>query len=123
MASRGGMYAKMAAVYGITYTYSYIQTTTLPSPHALTPSEGEVFKSFSPDLQKRNLELRDQRTKDYEIFLSQLKEYSKSDKPIWVAAAEAQAKAREELQVKEAQEKSLQQKMREEMRAAQVQGR
>ncbi|KIW47185.1 uncharacterized protein PV06_02781 [Exophiala oligosperma] len=117
MASRGGMYAKMAAVF---------LTCCIGGPalmYYVTPSEGEVFKRFSPDLQKRNLELRDQRTKDYEVFLGQLKEYSKSDKPIWTAAAEAQAKAREELQLKETQEKALQQKMREEMRAAQAQGR
>jgi len=88
----------------------------------VTPAEGELFKRFNPELQKRNLEMRDQRLKDYEHFLSQLKEYSKSDKPIWTAAAEGQAKAREQLLAKEAEEKANQQRIREEMRA-QVQGR
>jgi hypothetical protein len=85
----------------------------------VTPAEGEVFKRFNPELQQRNLAMRDQRTKDYQEFVSQLKEYSKSDKPIWTVAAEAQAKAREELLEKEAEDRSLQQRMREEMRAAQ----
>jgi hypothetical protein len=93
------------------------QTNHILSGISVTPSEGEVFKRFNPDLQKRNLELRDQRTKDYEIFLSQLKEYSKSDKPIWEAAADAQRQAKEQLLQKEAEDRALQQKMRDEMRA------
>lgn len=61
--------------------------------------------------------MRDQRMKDYEEFLSQLKEYSQSDKPIWTAAADAQKEAREKLLQKEAEERALQQKAREEMKA------
>ncbi|KAK5191158.1 Assembly factor cbp4 [Exophiala xenobiotica] len=111
MASRGGMYARMAAVF-ITFCVGGPALM-----YYVTPAEGEVFKRFNPDLQKRNLELRDQRTKDYEIFLSQLKEYSKSDKPIWEAAADAQRQAKEQLLQKEAEDRALQQKMRDEMRA------
>lgn len=92
--------------------------------YAVTPAEGELFKKFSPELQKYNLENRDRRKRDYEEFVSQLKEYSKSDKPIWEAAAEAQAKARQQLIEKEEAEKLRSQSIREEMRAqAQAQGR
>ncbi len=63
----------------------------------VTPSEGELFKRFSPELQKHNLENRERRKAEYEDFAGKMREYSKSDKPIWEAAAEAQAKAREEL--------------------------
>lgn len=86
----------------------------------VTPSETELFSKFNPELQKRNLELRDKRQQDYQEFLDQLKEYSKSDKPIWVAAADAQAKAKAELarqkEEKEA-ERLLQQKIKDEIRA------
>ena len=49
----------------------------------VTPSEGELFKRFSPDLQKRNLEARERRTAEYLDFAGKMREYSKSDKPIW----------------------------------------
>lgn len=38
-------------------------------------------KRYNPELQKRSLEGRDQRLKDANDFIAQLKEYSKSDKP------------------------------------------
>ena len=81
----------------------------------VTPAEGELFKRFSPELQKHNLENRDRRQRDYEDFVSKLKEYSKSDKPIWEAAAEAQEKARQELIRRQAEGKDDEIRMREEM--------
>lgn len=45
------------------------------------PKEGEVFKQFSPELQKRNLELQDERQRNYQEFLDELKQYSQSEKP------------------------------------------
>jgi hypothetical protein len=54
---------------------------TLLSPSSVTPTEGELFKRFSPELQKHNLENRERRQRDYEDFVGKLKEYSKSDKP------------------------------------------
>ena len=47
----------------------------------ITPSEEEIFKRYSPELQKRSLETREQRLKEAEEFVNKLKEYSKSDKP------------------------------------------
>jgi hypothetical protein len=89
----------------------------------VTPSEGEVFKRFSPDLQKRNLELREQRLKNNEEFVSKLIEYSKSDKPIWVVAAEEEKREKAERLKRAADELSERDRVREEMRRAQVQGR
>ncbi len=63
----------------------------------VTPSEGELFNRFSPELQASNLANRERRLRDHEDFVGKLKEYSKSDKPIWEVAAEAQRKEREEL--------------------------
>ncbi|KAI2084916.1 Assembly factor cbp4 [Ophidiomyces ophidiicola] len=83
----------------------------------IRPSEEELFKRFNPDLQKRNLENRDRRQKEFDDFVTQLKEYSKSDKPspfsqnpnavhtrtsFWVVAKEA-----EELQKKQRREAAL----------------
>ena len=45
------------------------------------PKEGELFEKFNPELQKRNLEMRDERTRNYQEYLDQLQRYSKSDKP------------------------------------------
>lgn len=63
----------------------------------VTPSEGELFKRFSPELQASNLANRARRQRDYDDFAAKMKEYSKSDKPIWEAAAEAQRAEREEM--------------------------
>lgn len=45
------------------------------------PKPGEVFKEFSPELQKKNLELRDEREREYQAFLDELKKNSQSEKP------------------------------------------
>ena len=89
----------------------------------VTPAEGEVFKRFSPDLQKRNLELRDQRMKNNEEFVTKLIEYSKSDKPIWVVAAEEEKREKAERIRKVGEDLADRDRVREEMRRAQVEGR
>lgn len=61
----------------------------------VTPTHEELFKKFNPELQKRSLEQRDERLRQHYEFVTKLKEYSKSDKPIWVVAKEAEAKERE----------------------------
>jgi hypothetical protein len=89
----------------------------------VTPAEGEVFKRFNPDLQKRNLELREQRLKNNEEFVSKLIEYSKSDKPIWVVAAEEEKREKAERASRAADERADRERIREEMRRAQAEGR
>ncbi|EAS27479.3 assembly factor CBP4 [Coccidioides immitis RS] len=66
------------------------------------PTEEELFQRFNPELQKRNLANRDKRQQEFDEFVTKLKEYSKSDKPIWVVAKEA-----EELQKKQQREAAL----------------
>lgn len=51
----------------------------------LTPTEEELFKKYSPDLQKRALERREQTQVEFDAYVNKLKEYSKSNKPIWDA--------------------------------------
>lgn len=47
----------------------------------LTPTEEELFKKYSPDLQKRALERREQTQVEFDAYVNKLKEYSKSNKP------------------------------------------
>jgi hypothetical protein len=47
----------------------------------LTPTDEELFKRYSPELQKKSLEGRHERQKAFDDYVTQLKEFSKSDKP------------------------------------------
>jgi hypothetical protein len=47
----------------------------------VTPTEAELFSRYNPDLQRRSLENRAGKQEDFNKFVAQLKEYSKSDKP------------------------------------------
>lgn len=47
----------------------------------VTPTEEELFKKYSPDLQKKSLANRDQTQAEFNHFVDKLKQYSKSDKP------------------------------------------
>ncbi|KAJ4298710.1 Assembly factor cbp4 [Collariella sp. IMI 366227] len=59
------------------------------------PTDEELFQRYNPELQKRSLERRVERQQDFDDFVTKLKEYSKSDKPIWVVQAEAEEKAKQ----------------------------
>lgn len=54
----------------------------------------DTHQKYNPELQKRSLENREQKQQDFDNFVNKLKEYSKSDKPIWTAAAEDEARQR-----------------------------
>jgi hypothetical protein len=47
----------------------------------LTPTEEELFQKYSPELQRKSLERRYEKQKEFDDFVGRLKEYSKSDKP------------------------------------------
>ncbi|PSR85738.1 hypothetical protein BD289DRAFT_433502 [Coniella lustricola] len=66
----------------------------------VTPTEEELFKKYNPDLQKKSLARRAEKQEEFDQFVTKLKEYSKSDKPIWVVQAEA---AEEERKLKQLQ--------------------
>ncbi|KAF2651964.1 CBP4-domain-containing protein [Lophiostoma macrostomum CBS 122681] len=61
----------------------------------VSPTEEEIFKKYSPELQKKSLENREQRQQEFDDFVTQLKEYSKSDKPIWTVQKEMELKQAE----------------------------
>ncbi|KAI0975826.1 CBP4-domain-containing protein [Xylaria arbuscula] len=60
------------------------------------PTDEELFKRYNPELQKKSLERRYEKQKDFDDFVVRLKEYSKSDKPIWTVQEEAARKLRQE---------------------------
>ena len=124
------MYLKMAAVYPPIPTPPSSSSLTPLSGiiccaggpalmYYVTPSEGELFKRFSPDLQKRNLEARERRTAEYLDFAGKMREYSKSDKPIWEAAEEAQRKKRAEMIEVDRARMMEEERVKSEMREAQ----
>ncbi|KAI9737946.1 MAG: assembly factor cbp4 [Cirrosporium novae-zelandiae] len=61
----------------------------------ITPTEEELFQKYNPELQKKSLANREQRQQDFDDFATKLKEYSKSNKPIWTVAAEDQERQRQ----------------------------
>ncbi|PYI21684.1 CBP4-domain-containing protein [Aspergillus violaceofuscus CBS 115571] len=46
----------------------------------IRPTDEELFKRYNPDLQKRSLEEGDRRARDFDEYVTKLKEWSKSDK-------------------------------------------
>ncbi len=46
----------------------------------LTPTDEELFQKYNPELQKRSLEGRYERQKEFDDFVTKLKEDSKSSK-------------------------------------------
>ncbi|KNG50195.1 dna repair protein [Stemphylium lycopersici] len=55
----------------------------------------KAISGYSPELKKKALAGREQRQKDFDAFVGQLKEASRSDKPIWTAQKEMDAKRSE----------------------------
>jgi hypothetical protein len=105
------MYVKMGL------TFSVFAIGGPAAMYYLTPGPDELFQKFSPELQASNLANRDRRQRDYEDFVSKLKEYSKSDKHIWEAAAEAQEKARRDIELRARQEEEAKRSIKEGIRA------
>ncbi|KOS18312.1 Assembly factor cbp-4 [Escovopsis weberi] len=82
----------------------------------LIPSEEELRKRYNPDLRKRSLETREERQREFDEFVTRLKAYSKSDKPIWtVVKEEEERKKRADLEAGRLQ-KSAAEARQEEMR-------
>ena len=54
----------------------------------------DTQQKYNPELQKRSLENREQKQQEFDDFVCKLKEYAKSDRPIWTVAAEDEARQR-----------------------------
>lgn len=82
----------------------------------VTPTEEELFKRYNPELQKRSIENRQANQEGFDHFVGKLKEYSKSNKPIWEVAALDEARTRANL-AEEQRKKAVElQKRREEIK-------
>ncbi|CUS09453.1 unnamed protein product [Tuber aestivum] len=86
----------------------------------VTPDPDELFKRYNPELQKKTLEMREVREKRYAEFMGKLREYSKSDKPIWVVAAEEEKKQKiaanaERKRIRDEQERQRQEILEEQL--------
>ncbi|CRG86326.1 Assembly factor cbp4 [Talaromyces islandicus] len=82
----------------------------------IRPSDEEIFQKYNPELQKASIENRDRREKEYDDYVNKLKEWSKSDKSIWFAVKEEEARRKAQAEQTTAQAKEEQQAQREEMR-------
>ncbi|OAA75402.1 cbp4 [Akanthomyces lecanii RCEF 1005] len=54
----------------------------------VVPTEEELRSRYNPDLLKKSIEGRAEREAEFNNFVTKLKEYSKSDKPIWTVIQE-----------------------------------
>jgi len=82
----------------------------------VSPSEEQLFLKYNPALQKRSLENRVQKQEDFDNFVGKLKEFSRSDKPIWQAAAEAERLSKEDKITEQAKLMEEMRKRKEEIR-------
>jgi len=56
------------------------------------PDPDELFKRYNSELQQKALFRRKQQLKDHAIYVAKLREYSKSEKPLWITIAEEEKK-------------------------------
>lgn len=63
----------------------------------ISPSEEEIRAKYNPELRQRSIEGKAAREAEFNEFVLKLKEYSKSDKPIWVVQKEEEEKMRQQV--------------------------
>ncbi|KAI6715494.1 hypothetical protein JHW43_001992 [Diplocarpon mali] len=108
------MYTKMALAQVPSCPQQYARGPALVI--WVSPTEEELFAKYNPELQKRSLENRLQKQEDFDHFAMKLREYSKSDKPIWVAAELDERKTRDGQIAEQAKLAEEMRKKKEEMR-------
>ncbi|KAF7560732.1 hypothetical protein G7046_g3401 [Stylonectria norvegica] len=75
----------------------------------LSPTEEELRAKYNPELRKKSLENREEKQQDFDDFVTRLKQYSKSDKPIWVVVREEEERKKKAIMAaaKEEQKETL----------------
>ncbi|CAO1598858.1 Assembly factor cbp4 [Xanthoria calcicola] len=114
--SKAGMYIKMAA------TFTILSVGGPAMLFYLQPTDEELFKRYNPELQRKSLENRQGRQQDFDNFVTKLKEYSKSDRPIWEAAAQDEARTRANSAEEQKKAAAEIQKRRDEIRRQAING-
>ncbi|KAL8895853.1 MAG: hypothetical protein Q9207_007981, partial [Kuettlingeria erythrocarpa] len=84
---------------------------------------GNPSQRYNPELQKRSLENRKERQQDLDNFVTKLKEYSRSDKPIWEVAAEDEARAKANAAKEQQRLAGEMQKRRDEIKRLSISGK
>lgn len=115
--SKAGLWIKMIAAGGI---------LSIGGPFLIywvTPAEEELIKRYNPDLQRRSLENRQGKQQDFDSFVAKLKDYSRSDKPVWDVAADDEARTRANAVQEQRRVAEEMQKRREEIKRHSISGR
>ncbi|KAL8915948.1 MAG: hypothetical protein Q9208_008774 [Pyrenodesmia sp. 3 TL-2023] len=115
--SRAGMWLKMTAAFAV---FSIGGPALI---YYVQPTDEELFKRYNPELQKRSLESRNERQQDLDKFVTKLKEYSRSDKPIWEVAAEDEARTKASAAEEQQRLAAELQKRRDEIRKLSISGK
>ncbi|PHH87353.1 hypothetical protein CDD83_8989 [Cordyceps sp. RAO-2017] len=82
----------------------------------LTPTEEELRSRYNPDLRKKSIEQREEREQEFDEFVTRLKAYSKSDKPIWIVVKEEEERRKKAALAAGRQKQREAETQREEMR-------
>ncbi|KPM45088.1 hypothetical protein AK830_g1445 [Neonectria ditissima] len=82
----------------------------------LTPTEEELRSKYNPELRKKSLENVEERQQEFDDFVTRLKEYSKSDKPIWIVVKEEEERRKKAISTAAKESKKETDARREEMR-------
>ncbi|KAI9372290.1 CBP4-domain-containing protein [Aspergillus egyptiacus] len=110
MSSQAGTWLKMAGV-GIVICVGGPALV-----QKIRPTDAELIERYNPDLKKRSMEEGDKRAKEFDEYVTKLKQWSKSDKSIWIAAQEMEEQRQAEQAAQRNQAKEDEKKRREEMR-------
>ncbi|BDD61679.1 assembly factor cbp4 [Monascus purpureus] len=82
----------------------------------IRPTDEELFQRYNKDIQKQSLEEGPRRAKEFDDYVNRLKEWSKSDKSIWIAAQEQADREREQRNAQQARVQEESKNQRDEMR-------
>ncbi|RJE26355.1 hypothetical protein PHISCL_01328 [Aspergillus sclerotialis] len=83
---------------------------------SIRPTDEELFQRYNPELQRRSIEEGPRRAQEFVDYTNKLKEWSKSDKSIWLAAKEQAAAQEAQAKVLAATEEKKKMLQKEEMR-------
>ncbi|KAL9053077.1 MAG: hypothetical protein Q9162_004999 [Coniocarpon cinnabarinum] len=84
--------------------------------YKITPTEEELRKRYNPELRARSEANRDEKAREADEFVAKLKEYSKSDKPIWTVWKEDALRQKRAAQKAEEDQKLQRSSIKEELR-------
>ncbi|KAI9654275.1 MAG: assembly factor cbp4 [Alyxoria varia] len=82
----------------------------------VSPDEEELRSKYNPELKKKSLEGRDEKLQAHQEFVEKMREFSKSDKPIWTVWKEHDRQERLKTQAAQRDAANQKRSIAEEMR-------